>query len=226
MGMKERITIITFFSVVLLWVLPGLITFFDKANPLALQMNRLGSTFPPLIAVVLLAILRVDDEPVINLKDAFSHGMNWGVIFLVAAAILLGGAVTKEGVGFSDFIIQRITPSIAGLPEIFMVLVIAFATSLMTNFTSNVTTITLMTGIALSLALGGGRINPAAITLITTFVGACAYMVPASFASIGVLYGNEYNHGGTTFRYGGVMVIVTTLITAFIGYGLAKLLVG
>lgn len=226
MGLRERITVITFFVVVIAWVLPGILNIVDSGNAMAQTMTKLGAAFPPLIAVVFMAVIRVEHRPVIDLKDAFSQGMNWGVIFLVAAAILLGGALTKEGVGFSEFVITRVMPSIAGSPELIMVLAMAFATSLMTNFTSNVTTITLMTGVALSLALGGQNIHPAGITLITTFVGACAYMVPASFASIGVLYGNEYNNGSMTFRYGGLMVIVTTLLSTFIGYGWAKLILG
>lgn len=227
MQIREKIVVGVFFLVVFFWVLPGIVKLFSPTLPPFINsLNKLGPAFPPIVAVPILAILKVDDKPVVDLKDAFSNGMSWGVIFLVAAAILLGGAVTAPGVGFSEWITKNIVPMISGLPEMMLVLVIAFVTTLLTNFTSNVTTITLMTGLAVSLALGGGVLNPAAIALTTTFTGACAYMVPASFASIGVLYGNEYSHGGTTFKYGGIMVIVTTIVATFIGYPIAKMLLG
>lgn len=224
MELKEKITVFAFFTVVLLWVLPGILTIVNPASSIAASLNKLGPTFPAIIAVVLLAVLEVDHEPVLNLKETFSKGISWGVIFLVAAAILLGGAVTKESVGLNQFIVQNIVPITEVLPSFMVVLVIVGLTSVMTNFTSNVTTITLMTSVGLSVALGTEGINPMGIALATTFIGALAYMVPASFASIAVLYGEEYSDGNTIFKYGAATVVITTIIVSFIGYPLSLLL--
>ncbi|MGB4440285.1 MAG: SLC13 family permease [Sedimentibacter sp.] len=224
MGLKEKITVATFFTVVLLWVLPGILTIVSPGSPVAAFLSKLGSTFPAIIAVVLLAFIEVDNEPVVDLKAAFSSGMSWGVIFLVSAAVLLGGAVTKESVGLSQFIVQNIVPVTKALPPFMTVFVIVGLTSLMTNFTSNVTTITLMTSVGLSIALGSEGLNPAGIALATTMTGALAYMVPASFASIAVLYGEEYSDGTTIFKYGAVTVVITTLVVSLIGYPLSLLL--
>lgn len=224
MGLKEKITVATFFTVVLLWVLPGILTIVSPGSPVAAFLSKLGSTFPAIVAVVLLAFIEVDNEPVVDLKEAFSSGMSWGVIFLVSAAVLLGGAVTKESVGLSQFIVQNIVPVTKALPPFMTVIVIVGLTSLMTNFTSNVTTITLMTSVGLSIALGSEGLNPAGIALATTMTGALAYMVPASFASIAVLYGEEYSDGNTIFKYGAVTVVITTLVVSLIGYPLSLLL--
>lgn len=224
MGLKEKITVATFFTVVLLWVLPGILTIVSPGSPVASFLSKLGSTFPAIVAVVLLAFIEVDNEPVVDLKEAFSSGMSWGVIFLVSAAVLLGGAVTKESVGLSQFIVQNIVPVTKALPPFMTVIVIVGLTSLMTNFTSNVTTITLMTSVGLSIALGSEGLNPAGIALATTMTGALAYMVPASFASIAVLYGEEYSDGNTIFKYGAVTVVITTLVVSLIGYPLSLLL--
>jgi len=105
MEAKEKITVIAFFSVVLLWVLPGILTIVAPGTTIGAFLSKMGATFPAIISVVLLSILEVDNEPVLNLKKAFSEGISWGVIFLVGAAVLLGGAVTKESVGLTDFIV-------------------------------------------------------------------------------------------------------------------------
>jgi len=106
--------------------------------------------------------------------------MSWGVIFLVGAAVLLGGAVTKESVGLTQFIIQNVVPITESLPSLMTVMVIVGITSVMTNFTSNVTSITLMTSVGLSIAMGSEGLSPFGIALATTMTGALAYMVPAS----------------------------------------------
>ncbi|MGD9568101.1 MAG: SLC13 family permease [Sedimentibacter sp.] len=224
MELKEKITVFTFFTVVLLWVLPGILTIISPGSPVTALLNKFGPTFPAIMAVVFLAVIEVNNEPVLNLKETFSKGLSWGVIFLVAAAILLGGAVTKESVGLNQFIVQNIVPITEVLPSFSVVLVIVALTSIMTNFTSNVTTITLMTSVGLSVALGTEGISPMGIALATTFTGALAYMVPASFASIAVLYGEEYSDGNTIFKYGAVTVVITTIIVSFIGYPLSLLL--
>jgi len=110
------------------------------------------------------------------------------------------------------------------LPPYLIVLLIVGLTSLMTNFSSNVTSVVLMTGVGVSIALGTDSLNVFAIAMATTLTGALAYMVPASFASIAVLYGEEYSDGNTIFKYGAIAVVITTLVVSFIGYPLALLL--
>lgn len=224
MNLREKITVIAFFSVVALWILPGILTMIMPGTALGAFLNTMGATFPAIIAVVVLAFIEVDNQPVLNLKDAFTKGMSWGVIFLVGAAVLLGGAVTKESVGLTKFIVDNIVPLAKTLSPTLIVLLIVFMTSVITNFSSNVTTVVLMTGVAVSLSAGITGLNVFGLSLATTFTGALAYCVPASFASIAVLYGNEYSDGSTTFKYGCIAVAITTLVATFIGYPLALLL--
>lgn len=224
MKLKEKVTVAAFFTVVALWILPGILTIVMPGTALAAFLNNMGATFPAIIAVVVLAVIEVDNEPVLNLKDAFTKGISWGVIFLVGAAVLLGGAVTRESVGLTQFIVENIVPVAKVLPTFMIVLLIVGLASVMTNFSSNVTTVVLMTGVGISIATGIENLNVFAIALAATFTGALAYMVPASFASIAVLYGNEYSHGNTIFKYGAIAVIITTLVVSFIGYPLALLL--
>lgn len=225
MDLREKITIGVFLGTVIMWVLPGLLSMISPDLPLIAILIRYSATFWAIIAVVLLAIIQVDHKPVLSLKETFSQGMNWGTIFLAAAAVLLGSAVTNEAVGLSAFIIEKIGPVAEQLPTMALVLFLVAVASVMTNFTSNVTTVVLMTGVSTSIALGsGGTLDPFAIALTITMVSALAYMVPASFASIGVLYGEEYSDGGTIFKYGAITVIITTLIASFLGYPLALLI--
>ncbi len=222
---RERITVATFFIVVILWLLPGVLGMIMPGTIVQKTLQTLGPVFPAISAVAILAILRADNAPVLDLKKALKEGFSWGVIFLVAAAVLLGDVITQKNVGMTEFVQQNIMPVTNNLSPIMIVLFLVFLTSLLTNFTSNVTTITLMTNVAMLLTVGATNgVSPVGIALSTTITGALAYMVPASFASIAVLYGNEYSHGPTTFKYGFFTVLITTMIVTFVGYPLAMMI--
>ncbi len=81
-----------------------------------------------------------------------------------------------------------------------------------------------MTGGEISVAMGIDSLSTFGIALATTFTGALDYCIPASFASIAVLYGEEYSYGSTIFKYGLVTVFITTLVVSFIGYLLSLIL--
>jgi anion transporter len=223
MGTKEKITVFVFFATVFLWVLPGIIAIFAPQAPILAFLNGFGITFWALIAVVVLSILQIDKKPIINLKEVWSQGFAWGVIFFIAIGVLLGSAVSNEKVGLNNFITENLVPITSTMPPILIVFILAFATTLMTNFASNVTTITVMTGVGVAIALSTG-INPMAVALTTTISGSLAYMVPSSFATIAMLHADEYSKGSTIIKYGFVCVIISSVVTTFIGYPLACLL--
>lgn len=217
MKLKEKIIVTVFFITAFLWLLPGILGMFMPGTGLEAYLKRMGPTFISIIAVVLLSVLHVDDKPVLDLKDAFKNGFSWGVIFLVGAAILLGGAITKESVGLTDYIVGNIVPLVSGLSIFSVVLFISFTTSMMTNFSSNVTTVIMMTTSAILVAKGIPGLDGRAIAMVTTFVAALAYCIPSSFATIAVLYGDEYSKGSIIFKYGLVSIVITSVV-ATLGY--------
>lgn len=211
MKLKEIITVSVFFITAFLWLLPGILGIVCPGTAIQAYLNKMGPTFISIIAVVLLAVIEVDNKPVLDLRDAFKNGIAWGVIFLVGAAVLLGGAITKESVGLTQFIVDNIVPIVSNLSTFKVVLFIAVLTSLMTNFSSNVTTVIMMTTSAILIAEGIPGLNGRTIAMVTTFTAALAYCVPSSFACIAVLYGDEYSKGSVIFKYGLAAVGITAL---------------
>lgn len=219
--LKEKTVATIFFITAFLWISPGIFGLFLPAtNPFMAFLNRFPVTFWSLIAVSLLAIIRINDEPLINLKETLDHKLAWSVIIFVSIAILLGSAVSNPAVGLSDFITLYLTPVLNSIPSSAVVLFFAILTVVLTNFASNVTTITVFTGVALTFALSGDTINPVAIVVTTTMCGSLAYIMPSSFATIAVLHSDEYSNSGTIMKFGTVMAIISAFCAAFIGYPL------
>jgi len=56
--------------------------------------------------------------------------------------------------------------------------------------------------------------------------GSCAYLLPSSFAPIAMLHGDKYTNSKTVYLYAIIMIILSALVIAFVGYPLGCLLSG
>lgn len=84
-----------------------------------------------------------------------------------------------------------------------------------------------MTGVGVTLALASnGAINPAGIALCTTMAGSCAYLLPSSFGCIAMLHGDEYSNSKKVYIYGLIMMLISSLAIAFIGYTMGNMITG
>lgn len=226
MQLKEIITVIVFFGTVILWMLPGIASMFTQAEWVK-ALNGYGITFWAIISVILMSIISVDNEPIIDLKEVMNKHINWSILIFIAIGVYLGSALSNESTGVSAWITENITPLTASMPPAIVVLIITTAGVCLTNFASNVSTITVMTGVGVTLALASnGAINPAGIALCTTMAGSCAYLLPSSFGCIAMLHGDEYSNSKKIYIYGLIMMLISSLAIAFIGYTMGNMITG
>ena len=221
MDLKEKTVVTVFGITVILWILPGLLgLFLPSSNPVLAFLNQFSITFWALLAVVVLAVLRINNKPIINLKQNLEQGFPWGVILFISIGVLLGSAVSSDKVGLSAFVSNNLTPIVGGMSPVLIVLIFALVTTAITNFSSNVTTITVMTGVAVAVANSVPSLNPVALALTTTMCGSLAFVLPSSFAPIAMLHMDENSDGGTVIRYGVLMVVVCSIVVALLSYNL------
>ena len=218
MQLRELITVIIFFGTVVMWMLPGIAGMFTEAAWVT-ALNDYGITFWAILSVVLMSVISVNNEPLINLKEVMNGQINWAILIFIAIGVYLGSAMSAESTGINAWITSNITPLTTSVPPVVVVIIITAAGVLMTNFASNVSTITVMTGVGVSLALAsGGAINPAGIALCTTMAGSCAYLLPSSFACIAMLHGNEWSNSKKVYIFGIIMMVASSLAIGLVGY--------
>ncbi len=225
MDRREKITVAVFFGTVVMWLLPAVLSLVAPDWTLSIILSRYTVTVWAIFAVVLLAVIKVDDAPVLDLKRAFTEGVDWNVIFLVAACVLMGAVVTNEAVGLNQFILAVIGPITRILPPALLLLFLVALTSILTNFTSNMTAMVLMLSVGLSLATEGGRVTPLLVTLSIIVTSDFAFIIPSSSNLIGMLYGDEYSNGKMIFKYGCALAVVSVFIVAVFGYSFSHLLI-
>lgn len=221
MSLVEKTTVFIFFGTVIMWILPGLLALLLPEDNVFLSfLSQFSITFWAVIAVVLFAIIRINNKPILDLKATLENGFQWGVIFFISIGVVLGSVVSNPEVGLNDFIIERLNPMLANTSPVLIVMILAFVTLLLTNFASNVTTITVMTTVAVTMALAGDTIDPEAIAITITMCGSLAFVLPSSFAPIAMLHSDEYSDGRLVVITGILMVIISTLLTTFVGYNI------
>lgn len=226
MQLRELITVIIFFGTVIMWMLPGVAGMFTDAAWVT-ALNDYGITFWAILSVVLMAIISVNNEPLINLKEVMNGHINWAILIFIAIGVYLGSAMSAESTGINEWITANITPLTSSVPPILVVLIITAAGEIMTNFASNTSTVTVMTGVGVSLALSsGGAINPVGMALCTTMSGSCAYLLPSSFGCIAMLHGDEWSSSKKIYIYGIIMMAVTSLAIGLVGYNVGCILTG
>lgn len=226
MDLKEKIVVISFFGAVFMWVLPGVAGMLTDAAWVGV-INDYGITFWAILSVVVMTVVYVDGKPILNVTEVVNTHINWGIMMFVAIAIYLGSALAAKSTGVTEWITMMLHPIIATVSPSMVVLVITTAGVFMTNFSSNVTTITVMTGVGVVVAMGSnGAINPAGMALCTTMAGSCAYLLPSSFAGIALLHSNEYSNRATILRYGFMMMIVSSIAIGLIGYSVGCAITG
>jgi len=222
---QERYTLLIFFCVVLMWLLPGLTQ--HTLPEVYAFINRLGIVIPTFLGIVVLCIIRVEGKPLMDFNDTIAHGVPWGSMMLVASTMILSDMLTKSDLGIVDAITSLLAPKLNGLSPMTFVLIAALLTTILTNFASDTVALALMYSITFPLAYTGvvGGVNTAALTFVLGFTACLAIAAPSGSAYAAVAAGTGWIRSEVQFRQGLFLSIVAAFVVALVGYPFAALFV-
>lgn len=221
---KEKWIVSVFVGVVVLWLLPEFLVGIAPGS--AQFLNDAGIAFPPLVGAMLLAFIRINGKPLININEAISKGVFWPSLLIVAATLSLGTILARPEMGVIPLIEQSLTPIITQLAPILMVLVFILWAGIQTNFSSNLVTVSVVTTIAITIATTQTDfpVNTAVLSSLIGFMASLAYMTPPSMPYVAIAIGEGWTSAKDTFLYGGWLLIWSALSATFIGYPLGALI--
>ncbi|MEG1781645.1 MAG: anion permease, partial [Oscillospiraceae bacterium] len=174
MDNREKYSLIIFFAVVALWVVPGIIKPF--APQVYNYINGFGTAMPPLLGAVAMAIITCEGKPLLNFSEATSKGVPWASLIMVAATLSLGSAMTNEEIGLTAWIGEQIAPLATTLAPLALVFLFILWACIQTNFSSNMVTVTVVCAIALPITLAtGGGVNAAAVASLVGMMASFAF---------------------------------------------------
>lgn len=223
MDRREVTVLVVFFSVVFLWVVPGLVKPIFPA--FYTFVNSLGTAWPPLIGAVVLSIFTYKGEPILNFKEATSKGIPWASLIMTMGTLTLGSAMTNKNIGLTTWISEKIAPFAMTLAPLALVFLFVAWTSLQTNLSSNMVTVTVVCAIAIPITLAtNGGVNTAAIVTLIGMMASYAFATPPAMATVVFAIGSGWTTTGDMAKYGFTLILIATIIAALIGYPIANAL--
>ncbi|MBF6625320.1 anion permease [Aerococcaceae bacterium zg-BR9] len=221
---REKWIVSLFMMVVVCWIAPEMLAKIWPA--LAAFSKSVGIAFPPLLGIVLLAIITSNGEPLLDISKAIREGVHWPSLLLVSATLALGSMIAREDSGIVALLNNVMTPVLANLPATMVVLIFVLWAGLQTNVSSNLVTVSVVTPIAIALAQSNASFaaNPAIIACFIGFMASMALMTPPAMPYVAISVGSNWVSARQAFLYGLWMVFISVVMCMVIGYPIGNMI--
>ena len=226
-SLSEKLILWDFILVIILWVVPGLVMLFITSGPIYEFLDwfdGLGTAMPPLIGLVLLCIIRIDHKPLLTVGEAMSKGVSWPSLVMCAGTLAIGSALTNGDIGFTAWLSGTLSPMIAGLSPIIMVLIFSLWAAIQTNLSSNMVTATLVTTAALSITSGMSDISIPGVVIAIGMLASYAFATPPAMPCVAVAGSSGWTNTMQMMKYGFIAMFISVLLATFVGYPIAALI--
>lgn len=225
MDKREKIILLIFGIVIFIWVAPGLLNF--VLPEIAAYIDSFGTALPPLLGAVALMMITIDGKPLLEFKETMSKGIGWGAIIMTASTLALGSAMTNPDIGLTTWLQSTMGDVISGYSPMILILIFTLWSAVQTNLSSNMVTITVVSAVALPIAIAsGGAISTPAIASIIGLMGAFAFTTPPAHPNVALSIGSGWTTTKDVAIYGGLLMLTSVVVTVVIGYPIAVALMG
>lgn len=206
--------IVSFFACNMLPKSWGLIQLLNK-----LKLPGLAALF-----VGIAMIIKVEGKPLLDFQEAASKGVLWPVVVLTAAALPISSALTSEGTGVQEFLINILGPLFAGKPVILFGVLALVLALIITNFANNTVTALVFMAVVVNVAAQVGA-NATAIVVLLVVIVHIAVLTPAACPTAGMLFANnEWITPSFIYKEAIALIIIASLVVCSYGYFVANLL--
>ena len=221
MERKERWTAILCSAVLVLLVLPSMLeTFAPGSAPARLFSSVLTPTYITYAAIALMALLRVEGEPLLDLPKACAH-IAWPILFLVGTVVMVATGLNEPGTGIPQWVAENLAPLLGGPGPYLTFAVIAVAAVLLCNIVNNLAVGAILCAVCAPLC-GSGKLSTAVLAVTISVCCQMCYTTPAAIPTIAFATGDSYCDSGFVLRHGAVMALMAALIIGVLLYPLAS----
>lgn len=187
-----------------------------------LQTNTYGIG---LVITVILLVIRHNGEPLLRFNPVMATKINWGTYFIIAAALIIGTALTSspiegttQATGITEFLNAILSPIFSGMSGTMFTVVILLAAVVLTNICNSLVIGMILQPVILSYCATSGAAAAPIITLLIFTVLLSAAITPAASPFAAMMFGNkEFLTNGDIYKYCTIMVVAEFVIIAVIG---------
>ena len=221
----ERWAIGWFLFAILLWFLPDLSRLVASAETAERVRQSLHMSVPAILVPVMMCLVPVRDpnRQFVLTWPEWVQGVDWGLVIFIGGVMGLGTAVGEEATGLPQYVGAVLQPTLGQLSEYTFVLVMCAGVILVTSVISNMVTLAIFLPLGLTLSQSLGIAEPVALGVVLGMGPSLDYLLPSGTTTNAIVAGSGYLRVATMIRHGIILYFVHTLLLAFVGYPLAKL---
>lgn len=180
----------------------------------ALPKTLLSSALVGVAAVAYLGIRNI-----LNWDDV--KGVSWGIFLIIGAGLSLGDALVRTGV--TQWFATLVSPVVTGLPLFVSLMILVFASALLTNLLNNTTIAAVFVPVLISLAKSDPNFNAVQLVLPVALATTFGYSLPSASGRMALIAASGIITRGEMMRYGMVMSIVSSFALGLFFYILTLL---
>ena len=221
MNTKEKIVTIVSLAVLILWVLPGFLDIIAPGTAFGTLLNTYGLNLPILSGIIILAVVKVDGKPILNIMEAAKH-ISWTTIFMFGGIIMIAVALSQDSTGIMAWMNSWLSPIFSGMHAFLAVAIVAILVIVLTNLLNDIAVGFVVGGLAAPIAASAG-LNPG-LLIVVAAAGCCwAYTTPAASPVMTFAVTDTYCDSKYVLKHGIIVFVINLVVAAFLAYPLGSL---
>ena len=222
----EGRTAIIFFMTAGLWMISTLIADAISAGPLGgtrIDSSHVDTMIATLAALLLFMVPAGDGtrRPILVWDDA--QKIPWGILLLFGGGLALAAAAEMSGL--SRYLANSLQ-GVADLHPALVILLVGLLVIIITEFASNIATISLMGPVLISLSAGSETLGAGAFIVPAAMAASMGFAMPVGSASNAIAYGTGKVKQADMIRRGLIMNLCALIVLTIVGLTLAPLVLG
>ena len=196
----------------------------ESTNPIITFLATLGPLGVTILWCVIFCVIRYKGHEVLDFKEVAYKQFNWGIFFMIAAAVYGANSLSDDATGVKAFLLQALQPILGGRSEMAFVAIMFTVALIITNFANNAAMAVVLMPVILAFCEQMG-IHPMPVAMGVTMMVFVAMLTPAASPHAGLMHGRKDIYTtGDIMRIGFPICLVTLVFYIFVGYPLAKML--
>lgn len=174
------------YSIVMIWL--------PESMPGYTIINNIGQGFWFVFVLIIMALIKIDGEPIINVDRSMGKAVNWGIVLAVCAFTAIGGMISDTELGIRTWLGGILENLFGNMPFILFVVILVVITLVCTNVFSNTATAVVIGTIIGPIIIGYGvndGINVSAVIPALVMTALCAFMTMAAGGSAPLFLGDD-----------------------------------
>ena len=203
---RGKFSAFIFVLVVIFVLAPSIL---KDVNPFFAYLNNIGVVIPALLAIVVLALVRMDGKPILNVPAAMKE-VAWPPIIFAGTVSVFATPLSAENTGISPWL-GHIFSFVNGLPPFAVVVILMVFAIIMTNFLSNTVTMVLFFNIGV-IVLANGNTNMGVFTIIIALAASMASLTPSAAVPSPLFFGPGHVTMKNTLKWNLIWIPLTFVI--------------